>query len=609
MTPENLTGEIPWLERHWRWWLLLIWLVACALLIFKGWNQIMWFGLGDTDDNMRMMQVRDLIAGQSWYDLRQYRLDPPGGADMHWSRLVDLPIAGIKLLLSPLMGGALAEKVAVTIAPLLPALVVMGALALTVRRLVAPLAFALALGIMFCAPSAVHMFAPLRIDHHGWQLAMLALALASFTDPKPARGGLLLGAASAVSFAIGLEMLLYLALAGGMVVLLWVRDRAEAPRLQAYGLALGGGSALGFLLFASEANRAPLCDAFSPVWLSAMLGAGAAASALAMLRLETWPRRLAAAAAGGLALAAFFALAWPHCLGRLEGVSPQAEQLWLRNVREAMPLWRHGLQRALVIAALPAIGLAGYALMAWRARRDPAALLRWAPPATLALLAFGLLFWQTRAGPAAQLLAVPGAAALGWAIIPPLRRSRLMLVRVFGTVAGFLLVSGLAVGQGAAWFVPDRKAGTHMKRVNRANGRCPTMAALAPVARVPKGLVLTFVDLGPRLITVTPHDAIAGPYHRNDEDIVFVQTIFRGTTEAARPRIQGRGIDYVLICLGLSESTIYQANAPRGFYARLAKGEVPGWLSPVKLPANSPYRMYRVIRPERGQSLRIPNLP
>ena len=36
-------------------------------------------------------------------------------------------------------------------------------------------------------------------------------------------------------------------------------------------------------------------------------------------------------------LAAFHALVWPHCLQRLEGVSPEVEQLWLSHVREARP--------------------------------------------------------------------------------------------------------------------------------------------------------------------------------------------------------------------------------------------------------------------------------
>jgi hypothetical protein len=52
----------------------------------------------------------------------------------------------------------------------------------------------------------------------------------------------------------------------------------------------------------------------------------------------------------------------------------------------------------------------------------------------------------------------------------------------------------------------------------------------------------------------------------------------------------------VLICPNLGESTIYRAEAPRGFYAQLAAGRVPAWLAPVPLPGDSPYRMWRVIR-------------
>src|SRR5690606_39616972 len=47
----------------------------------------------DNDDVMRLVQVRDLLAGQGWFDLTQYRLGLDGGTLMHWSRLVDLPIA------------------------------------------------------------------------------------------------------------------------------------------------------------------------------------------------------------------------------------------------------------------------------------------------------------------------------------------------------------------------------------------------------------------------------------------------------------------------------------------------------------------------------------
>jgi hypothetical protein len=183
-----------------------------------------------------MMQVRGLINGQDWFDLRQYRLDPPYGANVHWSRLVDLPIAGITLALRLFMSGAMAEKIAVAAAPLLPMLVTMGAIGALTRRRIGATAVAVALGLLLCAHSVRGMWAPLRIDHHGWQLAMLSLAMLALTDRRPARGGAMLGLATALSLSIGLEMLLYLAAAGGAVALMWVRDQREAPRLAAYGV-------------------------------------------------------------------------------------------------------------------------------------------------------------------------------------------------------------------------------------------------------------------------------------------------------------------------------------------------------------------------------------
>jgi hypothetical protein len=398
-----------------------------------------------------------------------------------------------------------------------------------------------------------------------------------------------------VSLSIGLEMLLYLGLAGAATVLMWVRDPAETRRLAAYGASLAGGCALGYLLFASYANRAPVCDALSPVWLSAMVVAGALCVALAMLSPRTPALRFAAAAAGGIALAAVFALAWPHCLGRLEGVSPELEALWLGHVREAKPVYSHGYQTALTIVALPAAGLVGYALMLWRSRGDMPRFVAWAAVAAPALLACLLLLWQSRAGPAAQLLAVPGATGLGWLIIPSLRASRLMLVRVLGTVAAFLLISGILVQQ-VLGYIPQPKTSKAQSAVGKANGSCPTLAALRPIALQPKGYVLTFVDLGPRLIAVTHHDAVAGPYHRNGRDIVDTMRAWRGTAEEAHATVRRRGIDYVLICPNMSESTIFASQAKNGFYMQLAKGRAPDWLAPVPLPAGSPYRMWRVIR-------------
>ncbi|MFT8736340.1 MAG: hypothetical protein ABF760_02630, partial [Zymomonas mobilis] len=50
----------------------------------------------------------------------------------------------------------------------------------------------------------------------------------------------------------------------------------------------------------------------------------------------------------------------------------------------------------------------------------------------------------------------------------------------------------------------------------------------------------------------------------------------------------------VLICPGMPESSIYLNEAKNGFYAQLAKGQVPSWLESMPLPKESPFRLWRV---------------
>ena len=124
------------IDRHWKWVVVIAWLGICTYFVIDRWTNIRFFALGDTDDNLRMSQVRALLNGQDWYDLRQYKLNPPEGANVHWSRIVDLPIAGLILVLRPIIGGIDAERVAIAVAPMLPLLLLFFSLALIVRRLI-----------------------------------------------------------------------------------------------------------------------------------------------------------------------------------------------------------------------------------------------------------------------------------------------------------------------------------------------------------------------------------------------------------------------------------------------------------------------------------------
>ncbi len=594
-TPKQFNewvGEL--IDRHWKWIVVVAWLLFCAWYIFNRQTEIRWFALGDTDDNMRMMQVRGLLGGQGWFDLRQYRLNPPVGANIHWSRLVDLPIAGLILLLRPLIGGAAAERWAVGIAPLLPYLLLIFSTSLTVRRLIDPRAYPLAIAALIYAGSTNGMFMPERIDHHGWQLAFLALSVSAVADPRRIRGGLTLGLAAALSLAIGLEMLIYLVILAAAMVLFWIVERGERERLGGYAVALGGGTAIAFLLFASSANRAAVCDALSPVWLSDALLGGALLYGLAWLSPGDWRRRLALAAVAGLVVAGFHAWMWPHCLHRLEGVSPEVDRLWLSHVREARPVYRHGAQIAALILALPITGGIGWLLLIWWNRADQEKVRRVVAAALPGFAATALLFWQTRTGPAAQMLALPGAAAIVWLLVPLVWSSKSSIVKILGVTAVIVAGLGAAVPL-AVNYIPQQKRTAREVAIERANRLCNSLWGLRPVALQPKGIVFTFVDYGPRLITVTHHNSITGPYHRNGQQIADVMNAFRGSEPQAHALIAKYRSDYLLTCPNSSTTTIFMSEAPNGFYAQLQRGRVPAWLSPVELPKDSPFRMWRVI--------------
>lgn len=578
--------------RDWQRWVALIWLLTAIVFLALRWPSIQAYALPDTDDNLRMAQVHAWLGGQGWYDLRQYKLNPPGGFNIHWSRLVDLPIAAIELIVRPFFGTVVAQKTAAALAPMLPLGVMLGALALTARRLIAPGAFAIAAGLALIPQDAMRMFMPLRVDHHGWQLAFLAITIAGLADAKRLRGGLTMGLSSAASLAIGLELMPFLVICGAAVVLRWVEQAEEAERMRGYGLALGGGTAAAYLLFASYDNAVARCDALTPVWLSAMVAAGALCFALSFARAAHWPARLALAAIGGALLAAGFAYAWPQCLGRPEGISDELYRLWFSNVREAKSITKQGWQTAMTVATLPAIGVIGSLWAVWSAR-GTARFAVWVPVALVSVVSALLLLWQMRAGPAAQLMAVPGATALAWAILPRLAWHRLMAVRTLGVVAAVLAVSGAGVILTLPYLQADRPT-ERTKLINRANFRCPSLAALRPVAQLPATTIFTFVDLGPRLINVTHHKAVAGPYHRNGDAILDVHHAFGGSPTDARVIMLRHGATLLMTCPNMSEATVHRARHPNGFYSRLAKGERFDWLEPVPMPKGSPLLVWRI---------------
>jgi len=629
--------------REWRWIIVIAWLGIAAFYLDRYAAAIHFLSLGDTDDNMRYLQVRDWLNGQSWWDLTQHRMDPPRGANIHWSRLVDLPIAALMLFFRLFAGPARADELALAVAPLLPLLVLMLAVAFIAKRLSdggRGHAWFAAMLLPLAAAMGMSMYMPLRVDHHGWQLALTATTLAGLVDRKWTRGGIVAGVSSAASVVIGMEMMVYLAGAGALVALRWIFKDGAARRMRPYAISLGGTTAIGYALFASNANRLPVCDAISPVWTSILVLAAGILLGLTYLPLRSWPLRFVAAATGGLIVGGFAYALWPQCLTGAYQISPELQKSWLVYIREAKPIYSQARSSWVPIMTLPVAGLLCALAGCIAARKDADRLWAWGTVMLMIAFAVALTFWQIRAGPAAQLLAIAPVAWAIWALVETLFGGR-WYQRLAALIGAVVLGCAIAVyglypvvakalannaattakpqpapvpannraaarteatsttgtrGNAATNAAAGNRSETRRQTSRRSEARCRTQPALQVLDQLPPATIFTLVDLGPRLIAITHHSAIAGPYHRNGKAILDIHHAFDGSPEQFREIAAQHGATYLLFCPNFPEGTIYQRRSPRGFYARLSRGEGFPFLTPVQLSygAELPYTLYRI---------------
>jgi hypothetical protein len=194
----------------------------------------------DNDDVMRLVQVRDLLSGQSWFDLTQMRLGLEGGTLMHWSRLIDLPIASLILLFSAFMGPVMAEAAALFVWPLLTTLPVFYALALAGQVLGGAPARLIALVLAFLFVLGVNRFQPGSIDHHNVQLGLMALIATCLIVPdRRVIAHAVAGFAAALAIAIGAETTPHIVVVALIVAVQWLGlGESVRPAASAFALAL-----------------------------------------------------------------------------------------------------------------------------------------------------------------------------------------------------------------------------------------------------------------------------------------------------------------------------------------------------------------------------------
>ncbi len=543
---------------------------------------------GDNDSVMRLVQVRDLLAGQGWFDLTQYRMGLEGGFEMHWSRLVDLPIA--------LLVAGFGEPAALVIWPTVLFAV---ALFLTVRAAralggewaVLPAAVIGGLALYF-----VDLFPPAAFDHHNIQLV---LALATFLCLVNARvqrhAGLVAGACAALMLAVGMEAAPYVAAACAIAAIgFLVGDDGDAR------VARGFGAAFAFVGVVALAATLPMrdwlaveCDAFSfPQASLAVLGGAGLAAIAATPALAASPRRRLAGlmVLGGLAAALLLA-EFPQCLADpYADLDPRLQRYWLSAVSEAQSVVSvlrsdPAMFAGFYVTPLIALGVCGWAVV--RERGDRA----WIVAAAFLGIALLVSFWQVRGAMfSVPLAAVPLAAWVGG-----LRRGVEMRG---GALPQLAMVAAWLASLNIVWQLaalplkpaPEAGSGDEIAKLER----CYALSDYTTLATLPAGLVLAVSNQGSTILGATDHRVLNGPYHRNNAGNLAALDMLMGNPHTAADTAQRLGVTYVALCRGNPETSSLRRWAPEGLLATLFAGNTPSWLVPVAGTADAPIEIWQV---------------
>jgi hypothetical protein len=587
--PEERLGANPGIL------LVVLWLAATFALALPAMSGGI-FDAMSTDDAMRLVQVRDLIGGQGWFDLVQHRLDPPG-ASMHWSRVIDVPLAALILLLKPFVGMHGAEALTLFIWPVAlfaAVLVLVAAIAGVLSNKATSSQMAAVLLAVLSAPALVH-FRPGAIDHHNAQIGLLlALILLASQIERSTVNAAMAGAVASLSLAIGIEMLPAILPIGVAVFGLFIwRGASVSRQIGAFGAALAASSlVLAAALVPLPSLALPVCDAFGgPILL---LVAGGGISLVIMVEIDRYQSsmrlRLVTGTALAIALLVAFLSLFAGCIASPYGqLDPLVTLLWVDRVAESI-----SLATMLHLAPQKILGFYGFPLMtmgfafAALIQSNPLERFRWIVSIVALAALTGLSVWEIRGAAAASMVAAPIFAA-SLAVLWPARASgrSLMVLALAASPASFAVL-GLSAKPLIEFIFTAKMADLQASK-------CQTVSDAASMIKLPRGRVMGPIYLGPAILLETDHAVFAAPYHRNNDGNTAMLKLMLAPVPTARQMLADRGVDYVVVCSAAPDQDLVKL-APEGLAARLGRGETPDFLVPLDLGPTHNISVWRVRR-------------
>lgn len=570
----------------------LVWAVLAGFFLLVNLPDVLAHQSPESDDYLRLQQIRDLLGGQAWFDSRQYRMDPPYGADIHWVRLVDLPVAGFILLFRLVFSPSTAELLAMIAVPLaqlaLALAIIRGMcrdLALDGRETLAAM---VALPLM---PLLIYTFMPMRIDHHGWQTISVVFAFWMLLRGGYRRAALG-GAACAVSLFISLEAMLMVATLGGLYSLRYIDD----GRREHEGFLLG---LTGFSLLLTPVLRPasdfalPYCDMLS--WPHLLAFAGVSAMALLQRILPGQSRPLGRSVSFVLfPLVAVPAMMLPLGICAVTPMSvldPVLRKYWFENLVESAPIWRQYPSMVGMLLSTPLILAAG-CWLAFKKYRGSDVAEGWSMLALAALAAWLVSLLVLRGAITSQILLLPFSGLIIAELLPRARAIGKAVPRALATVMAFLIATPAPASAMFKLF----DARMNYTLVQHPDLGTDGMCDLDDLDKLPLSHLFASLDAGAQIISRTPHSVVMGGYHRNQKKMLEIFRAFGGPLDEARGIIDANHADYLVTCTSSPDLAAYANMGTDNLADRIFARQVPDWLEEIPMAGDPALRVYRIRR-------------
>lgn len=593
-SPDNSANQTPWYSRikHPALW------AGCVIILGMIINNILMGKFGqigpDSDDALRLVQIKDYLAGQSWFHTDQYRLGLAGGTDMHWSRLPDIPIVLFTRVFDLFLPQELALKLAFFLWPPMSAGILMAALFTGAKHWEQQKTKIFTMVLLAFFVFVFFRFRAGSIDHHNVQLGFVALSMGFALDPQMRlKSYFISGLAIAISLAIGVEVYVFAAIICIFIALNWaLKGREVFEGTQGFGLGLSVGLIATFLATVSRAEYSLIyCDALSLITVMAGAVGGVGLAGLAVLGsrtriFETFTRRLLGLMVLGGACMALLSFQAPQCLANpLDALPEEVVSLWLSGIEEAKSLFEITDNKATTIPIMIAAPLLAICILlrefrSFKFNREGLEAI-WGPKILIFMLllaGISLTIYQIRFYPFAYVFAILPLAAWVARVFTEGKKANPSSVAYLGALTVSIpfmwAVPGILFGGGAEDL--NEKA----ELLEKAES-CASDDVLKSLNNLPRGLLVANANLAAPFLLKTEHHVMSGNYHRNWKGITTQIHIAISEPEKAYQLLTDSSADYLHYCKFGAETPDLIRHNEKGLYAQIHAGNIPEYLEPL----------------------------